>query len=113
LPRDAVDGEIVTFADDGAPDAGPLFAGAARHEGGHWALAGQTRLFLRVPDRVTGADGLLTNFHLPGSSLIMLVATLLGEDRWRGVYDEAIARRLRFYSYGDAMIILPDRKADR
>jgi len=87
---------------------GPLeFAGEATRHDGHWEVAGQTRLFLRPPDRVTAVDGLLTNFHLPGSSLLMLVAALAGEKTWPEVYEHAVARRMRFYSYGDCMLILP------
>jgi S-adenosylmethionine:tRNA ribosyltransferase-isomerase len=50
--------------------------------------------------------GLLTNFHLPRSSLLMLVAAFAGLDRVRDAYTAAIAARYRFYSYGDAMLIL-------
>ena len=50
--------------------------------------------------------GLLTNFHLPQSSLLMLVSAFAGRERVRTAYDAAIAARYRFYSYGDAMLIL-------
>jgi len=50
---------------------------------------------------------LLTNFHLPGSSLIMLVAAFGGESLWRQAYGRAVTARMRFYSYGDAMLLLP------
>jgi S-adenosylmethionine:tRNA ribosyltransferase-isomerase len=50
--------------------------------------------------------GLVTNFHLPASSLIMLVAAFAGRQAVMDAYAEAIARRYRFYSYGDAMLIL-------
>jgi len=95
----------------GAAGDGGFFTGSARRVGGHWDLAGATRLFIAPPDRVTAADGLLTNFHLPGSSLLMLVAALAGEPAWRGIYREAVARRLRFYSYGDCMLLLPGADA--
>jgi S-adenosylmethionine:tRNA ribosyltransferase-isomerase len=49
---------------------------------------------------------LLTNFHVPRSSLLMLVSAFAGRDRIRIAYDAAIAERYRFYSYGDAMLIL-------
>ncbi len=91
----------------GCEDGPPEFAGEATRHDGHWEVAGQTRLFLRPPDRVTAVDGLLTNFHLPGSSLLMLVAALAGEKTWPEVYEHAVARRMRFYSYGDCMLILP------
>jgi len=71
------------------------------------AGAGTTRLFLREGDRLRVPDALITNFHLPGSSLILLVATVLGRERLLEVYGHAIARRYRFYSYGDAMLVLP------
>ena len=90
-----------------AEDPDPVFTGTATMSNGQWAVAGQTRLFIRPPDRISAADGLLTNFHLPGSSLLMLVASLMGSDTWRGVYDHAIGEKLRFYSYGDCMLIAP------
>jgi S-adenosylmethionine:tRNA ribosyltransferase-isomerase len=85
----------------------PEFRGEAERHQGFWEVSGETRLFLRPPDRVTSVDGLLTNFHLPASSLLMLVAALMGENTWLGVYAQAVASRLRFYSYGDCMLILP------
>lgn len=90
-----------------AGDLDPVFAGVAERRGDHWEVSGQTRLFISPPERITAADGLLTNFHLPGSSLLMLVASLMGQDVWRGVYEHAVSRNLRFYSYGDCMLILP------
>jgi len=51
-------------------------------------------------------DGLLTNFHLPASSLLMLVAAFAGREVILDAYREAVAMRYRFYSYGDAMLIL-------
>lgn len=108
LPDGAPDGAAWTAADDDDGSAG-FFTGEARREDGHWAVRGRTRLFIAPPDRVSAVDGLLTNFHLPGSSLLMLVAALLGGDAWRGVYHQAVARGLRFYSYGDCMLALPGR----
>lgn len=84
----------------------PLFEGTARHRAGGWEVSGTTRLFIRPPDTIAAADGLLTNFHLPGSSLLMLVAALAPEPLWRDAYVQAVAHRFRFYSYGDAMLIL-------
>lgn len=101
LPNEAPDGAVWE-----APGEG-FFTGSARRVGGHWEVTGSTRLFIAPPDVVTAADGLLTNFHLPGSSLLMLVAALAGGEAWRGIYDEAVSRRLRFYSYGDCMLLLP------
>jgi len=67
---------------------------------------GETRLFLKPGDPIRVVDGLLTNFHLPRSSLLLLVAALVGRERILVAYREAIARGYRFYSYGDAMLIL-------
>ena len=53
-------------------------------------------------------DGLVTNFHLPGSSLLMLVSALVGRPRLMQLYQQAIDRAYRFYSFGDAMLILPE-----
>jgi len=82
-----------------------LEAVAAAHDGRIAAGSGSTDLFIHpgFPFRVVG--GLLTNFHLPRSSLLMLVAAFAGRDRILSAYDAAIAARYRFYSYGDAMLI--------
>ena len=56
--------------------------------------------------RSRSIDGLLTNFHLPTSSLLMLVAAFAGRERVLAAYREAVAQRYRFYSYGDAMLVL-------
>jgi S-adenosylmethionine:tRNA ribosyltransferase-isomerase len=109
LPSTPIPGEERRFPAGGAPP--PVFDGVARATAGGWDVRGTTRLFLRPPDAVTCADGLLTNFHLPGSSLLMLVAAFGGETVWREAYAAAIAARLRFYSYGDAMLMLPRAEA--
>ena len=70
------------------------------------AGAGETRIFLRPPARPRVVDALITNFHLPRSTLIMLVASFLGYEFTMRAYHEAIAERYRFYSYGDAMAIV-------
>src|SRR3982751_182277 len=62
---------------------------------------GETRIFLRPPARLRAGDALVTNFHLPRSTLIMLVAAFAGYDLTMRAYREAIAERYRFYSYGD------------
>jgi S-adenosylmethionine:tRNA ribosyltransferase-isomerase len=67
---------------------------------------GQTRLFLKPGDRLRVVDGLLTNFHLPRSSLLLLVAALVGREPLLHAYADAIAEGFRFYSYGDAMLLL-------
>jgi S-adenosylmethionine:tRNA ribosyltransferase-isomerase len=65
-----------------------------------------TSLFIYPPYRFRVIDGLVTNFHLPKSTLIMLVSAFLGKDLLMKAYQEAIRRKYRFYSYGDAMLIL-------
>lgn len=83
-----------------------LEAVARAHEGRIAAGAGDTDLFLFPGADFRIVDGLLTNFHLPQSSLLMLVAAFAGRDHVRSAYDAAIAQRYRFYSYGDAMLVL-------
>jgi S-adenosylmethionine:tRNA ribosyltransferase-isomerase len=68
--------------------------------------SGDTRIFIRPPYAFRAVDHMLTNFHLPRSTLIMLVAAFAGYDLVMRAYREAIARRYRFYSYGDAMAII-------
>ncbi|MBO4334853.1 MAG: tRNA preQ1(34) S-adenosylmethionine ribosyltransferase-isomerase QueA [Desulfovibrio sp.] len=68
---------------------------------------GTTDIFLYPGKSFQLVDGLITNFHLPGSSLIMLVAALTGRERILAVYQEAILHGYRFFSYGDCMLILP------
>ena len=67
---------------------------------------GETRIFIRPPQSLRGVDALVTNFHLPRSTLIMLVAAFAGFELTMRAYNEAIAERYRFYSYGDAMAIV-------
>lgn len=66
----------------------------------------ETNLFIRPGYRFQAIDALVTNFHLPRSTLLALVYAFGGKDRIRAAYREAVARRYRFYSYGDAMLIL-------
>lgn len=68
--------------------------------------AGETRLFIRPPYAFRAIDALFTNFHLPKSTLLMLVAAFLGHERTMEAYRLAVAERYRFYSLGDAMLIL-------
>jgi S-adenosylmethionine:tRNA ribosyltransferase-isomerase len=70
------------------------------------AGGGETRIFIRPPHRFRAVDRLVTNFHLPKSTLLMLVAAFAGYDLTMQAYREAIARGYRFYSYGDAMVII-------
>ena len=68
---------------------------------------GETDIFLRPGHRFRAVDGLMTNFHLPRSTLFMLVSALMGTDRMQRIYAHAIANRYRFYSYGDSSLLLP------
>jgi S-adenosylmethionine:tRNA ribosyltransferase-isomerase len=70
------------------------------------AWEGETDLFIRPPYTFHAVDALLTNFHLPKSTLLILVRTFGGDALIRRAYDEAIREEYRFYSYGDAMLIL-------
>ncbi len=70
-------------------------------------LSGWTDLFIRPGYDFCLVDGLITNFHLPGSSLLVLVSALVGRERLLSVYGRAVAEGWRFYSYGDAMLIYP------
>jgi S-adenosylmethionine:tRNA ribosyltransferase-isomerase len=65
----------------------------------------ETKLFIRPPYRFRAVDALLTNFHLPKSSLLVMVSALLGREKTLAAYAEAVRERYRFYSYGDAMLI--------
>jgi len=76
-------------------------AAGASPDGG----AGDTRLFIRPPFDFRAVDALLTNFHLPRSSLLCLVAAFSGTERILAAYREAVAARYRFYSYGDATFL--------
>ena len=79
---------------------------AIRGGGGIAAGAAEATAFIYPGFRFRVVDGLLTNFHLPRSSLLMLTCALAGRDRVLAAYREAVARRYRFYSYGDAMLIV-------
>ena len=68
--------------------------------------SGDTRLFIHPGHEFALVNGLITNFHLPRSSLLMLVAAFAGRERVLQAYGDAVARGYRFYSYGDAMLIL-------
>src|ERR671933_1729866 len=68
--------------------------------------SGETRIFIRPPYRFRAVDALITNFHLPRSTLIMLVAAFAGYELTMRAYRPAIDADYRFYSYGDAMAIV-------
>ncbi|QDU63570.1 S-adenosylmethionine:tRNA ribosyltransferase-isomerase [Planctomycetes bacterium Pan216] len=76
-------------------------------EEGTWkSFTGETRLFLTPPHEFAGVDAMITNFHLPKSTLLMLVSAFAGMESIQKVYREAVRERYRFYSYGDAMLLL-------
>jgi S-adenosylmethionine:tRNA ribosyltransferase-isomerase len=66
----------------------------------------ETNIFLHPGKEIHSINGLITNFHLPESSLLVLVSTLIGREKTLEIYREAIQERYRFFSYGDAMLIL-------
>jgi S-adenosylmethionine:tRNA ribosyltransferase-isomerase len=74
--------------------------------GGLQPFRGDSRIFIRPGGRFRVIDGLVTNFHLPESTLLMLVCALAGMDETLAAYRHAVAMRYRFFSYGDAMLIL-------
>jgi S-adenosylmethionine:tRNA ribosyltransferase-isomerase len=78
---------------------------AAGADGAPVAGEGETRLFIRPGHAFRVVEGLITNFHLPRSTLLMLVAAFAGRERVLAAYAEAVRRGYRFYSYGDAMLI--------
>ncbi|MCP6759328.1 MAG: tRNA preQ1(34) S-adenosylmethionine ribosyltransferase-isomerase QueA [Fischerella sp. CENA71] len=80
----------------------------AATEGELQAFCGKTNLFIYPGYQWRVVEGMITNFHLPRSSLLMLVSALIGRQRLLNIYQEAIASRYRFYSFGDAMLILPE-----
>ena len=79
---------------------------AATEDGTVRAGAGETSLLITPGYHFRVVDRLLTNFHLPRSTLLMLVSAFAGHDLTMAAYRHAVAERYRFYSYGDAMVIL-------
>ncbi len=84
-----------------------LLESAADEMGEIQPFAGDTAIFITPGYRFRAVDGLLTNFHLPRSTLFMLVSALMGLDTMRAAYAHAIAAEYRFYSYGDTSLLLP------
>jgi S-adenosylmethionine:tRNA ribosyltransferase-isomerase len=70
-------------------------------------FAGETQIFIFPGYKFSSVDALITNFHLPQSTLLMLVSALAGREFMLEAYRHAVAQRYRFFSYGDAMLILP------
>ncbi|WP_375287062.1 tRNA preQ1(34) S-adenosylmethionine ribosyltransferase-isomerase QueA [Sphingomonas sp.] len=84
-----------------------LIESAAGEDGVIRPFEGDTAIFITPGYRFRGVDGLLTNFHLPRSTLFMLVSALMGLERMKAAYAHAIDNGYRFYSYGDASLLLP------
>ncbi len=85
-----------------------LIETAASENGKMSEWSGATDIFITPGYRFKITNGLITNFHLPKSTLMMLVSALMGMDRIRRIYDHAILEKYRFFSYGDASLLLPD-----
>ncbi|HEY5973048.1 MAG TPA: tRNA preQ1(34) S-adenosylmethionine ribosyltransferase-isomerase QueA [Pseudoxanthomonas sp.] len=72
-------------------------------------FAGETQIFIFPGYRIRSVDALLTNFHLPESTLLMLVSAFAGKQRVFSAYEHAVHEKYRFFSYGDAMLLFPER----
>jgi len=81
---------------------------SALHDGELQPFAGETQIFILPGYRIRSVDMLLTNFHLPESTLLMLVSAFAGKERVFAAYAHAIRERYRFFSYGDAMLLYPE-----
>ena len=84
-----------------------LLESAADEAGQLQPFEGDTDIFITPGYRFRAVDGLLTNFHLPRSTLFMLVSALMSRETMQLAYAHAIAAEYRFYSYGDASLLLP------
>lgn len=84
-----------------------LLESAAGEDGVIRPFEGDTAIFITPGYRFRAIDGLMTNFHLPKSTLFMLVSALMGLERMHGVYRHAIGNGYRFYSYGDSSLLIP------
>ncbi|MCW5647382.1 MAG: tRNA preQ1(34) S-adenosylmethionine ribosyltransferase-isomerase QueA [Sphingopyxis sp.] len=84
-----------------------LLESAAQNDGTITAFAGDTSIFITPGYRFRAIDGLMTNFHLPRTTLFMLVSALMGLETMQAAYAHAIEAGYRFYSYGDASLLLP------
>ena len=86
-----------------------LLESAAAEDGTIHSFEGDTAIFITPGYRFKAIDGLITNFHLPRSTLFMLVSALMGLDVMKAAYAHAVGAGYRFYSYGDASLLLPKR----
>lgn len=84
-----------------------LLESATGEDGTIRQFAGDTEIFITPGYRFRAVDGLMTNFHLPKSTLFMLVSALMGRERMQAAYAHAIADGYRFYSYGDSSLLIP------
>lgn len=85
-----------------------LIESAAQASGAIAPWRGETDIFIYPGFRFRVTDALMTNFHLPKSTLMMLVAALIGQGRLRQIYTHAVGAEYRFFSYGDASLLIPD-----
>ena len=86
-----------------------LIETATEADGTMRAYEGETDIFIYPGYRWKITDGLMTNFHLPKSTLMMLVSALMGQERVRAIYAHAIKENYRFFSYGDASLLIPSQ----
>ena len=86
-----------------------LLESVADQTGSITPWVGDTNIFIKPGFKFHVADGLITNFHLPKSTLMMLVSAFMGVDRMKKIYDHAINQDYRFFSYGDSSLLLPQR----
>ncbi len=89
-----------------------LLESAASEDGMIIPFEGDTAIFITPGYRFRAIDGLMTNFHLPKSTLFMLVSALMGLEKMQAAYRHAIENGYRFYSYGDSSLLLPERRGD-
>ena len=72
-------------------------------------LWGSTSIMLAPGCRISSVDALITNFHQPGNTLMLLVAAFVGQDNWKHVYDAALSNDYRFLSYGDSSLLVREQ----
>ena len=84
-----------------------LIETAARDTGAIRPWQGETDIFIYPGYHFQVTDGLMTNFHLPKSTLLMLVSALMGPEKIKQIYTHAVSQRYRFFSYGDASLLIP------
>ena len=111
LPQATADAVARTRADGGrviavGTTSARVLETCADEGGTLQARTGSTRIFIQPGWRFRGIDGLLTNYHLPRSTLLVLVSAFAGRERVLRLYGEALEQGYRFYSYGDAMLLL-------